>query len=102
MKIKKGQIVAITSGDYSDYCLRDHMRALRDFDPREEVERFKREGDYLVRQRGEQTNYGAEERFMAWMTREELLEPMDPETVVELYIGGDYGELDIDIRGGDE
>lgn len=99
MKIKKGQIVAITSGEFSDYCLRDHMRALRDFDPREEVERFKREGDYLVQQHGWGTHqHGAEERFMAWMTREGLLAPMDDETVVELYIG-DYGELNI---GGDE
>lgn len=88
MKIKKGQIVAITSGEYSDYCLRGHMRALRDFDAHEEMERFKREGDYLVQQRGwGMTPHGAEERFMAWMTREGLLAPMDDETVVELYIG---------------
>ena len=39
--IRKGQIVAITSGDYSDYCLLDHVRALRDFEPVAEAERFK-------------------------------------------------------------
>ena len=32
MILKKGQLIAITTGEYSDYCLVDHMRLLCDLD----------------------------------------------------------------------
>ena len=42
MKINKGQIVAITSGEYSDYCLQEHWLAGRDFNVGQELARFKK------------------------------------------------------------
>lgn len=84
MKISKGQIVAITTGEYSDYCLRDHMRALQDFETGEEMTRFKCEtdGKYPSEQAG----------FLAWTIREGILEPIESSEVVEFHIGN-YGGL---------
>ena len=97
MKIKKGQIVVITKGEYSDYGLYDHLRALRDFDAYEEAERFKVEGEYLRApewdQKGEPGEYGSDDRFLAWLLREGIMEPTKDE-VVELWIGG-YGSLEV-------
>lgn len=96
MQIKSGQIVAITKGEYSDYCLGDHMRALKDFDSDGEIERFKRDGNYLAvpewDKSGEPDAYGSDERFLAWLIREGFLEPLPDEVVVELWIGS-YGQL---------
>jgi len=90
MKIKKGQIVAITKGEYSDYGLYDHLRALRDFDAYEEAERFKVEGEYLRAPvwdpKGEPVEYGSDDRFLDWAIREGIMEPTKDE-VVELWIG---------------
>lgn len=98
MKITKGQIIAITTGEYSDYCLRDHVRALRDFDAADEATRFKKEGDYKVSPEwsfdGEPDAYGSDDRFLAWAIRQQLIEPLQPGQVVELHIS-DYGRLDI-------
>lgn len=111
MKIKGGQIVAITQGEYSDYCLRDHMRALKDFDAAAELERFKKEGDYLAPPEWVDKPWAAEmiakhkadpspsisgsiDRFLAWLVREKL---MDPELgVAELHVGNSYDEVSID------
>lgn len=99
MKISAGQLIAITNGEYSDYCLRDHVRALKDFDAAREAERFKVEGDYLAPpewdKNGEPAHYGSDERFIAWMIREGLIEPLDADTVVELWVGA-YGELRVE------
>lgn len=94
MKITKGQIVAITNGEYSDYCLRDHLRALKDFDSGEEIKRFKETGPYLEppswNPKGEPEEYESDERFLAWTIREGLMEPLDDGAVTELWIGA-YG-----------
>lgn len=97
MKIRKGTIVAITTGEYSDYGLRDHMRALKDFDSDEEKSRFRDSGDYLAAPEwdkdGEKETYGSDDRFIAWCIREELMSPMSADEVVELWIGR-YGRLE--------
>lgn len=96
MKITKGQIVWVTTGEYSDYGVRDHMRALRDFDNTEEIARFKEEGDYLaVPARGiskKPTIDGADDRYLAWCIREGIMAPMGADEAVELHIGS-YGGL---------
>ena len=99
MKIKQGQILAITTGVYSDYTLRDHVRALRDFDTASEVGRFVKEGDYIAPpdwdENGEPSIYGSETRFIAWAIREGLIEPLSKNEVIEWHIGS-YEQLDID------
>lgn len=76
MKITKGQIVAITTGEYSDYCLDDHMRASKDFDTAEEIARFKQECNH----RGEEAG---QRPFLAWAIREFLMEPTERDEVRE-------------------
>jgi hypothetical protein len=103
MKIKQGQVVAITTGEYSDYCLRDHLLALKDFDAKAEAERFKEVGDYFAvpeyDPEGEPETWGCHDRFLAWAIREGLLEPLNDASVVDLHIGS-YGELEVNY--GDE
>lgn len=98
MEIKKGQLIAITNGEYSDYTLRDHVRALKDFDSKNEAQRFMDEGDFLAVQEwdkdGDPTEYGSDDRFIAWAIREGLIEPLGPDDVVELWIGS-YGRLKV-------
>lgn len=89
--IRKGQIVAITSGDYSDYCLLDHVRALRDFEPVAEAERFK--------PTSLRTDYRDEDAdYLAWLIRETIVEPLPVGEVVELHIGS-YGCLRPEVHG---
>ena len=87
--IRKGQIIAITAGDYSDYCLRDHMRALRDFNPVAEAERFKPKDT-------RQDYRGEDEEYIAWLIREAIVEPLSVGEVVELHVGS-YGCLNPDL-----
>ena len=90
MKINKGQIVAITSGEYSDYCLQEHWLAGRDFDVEQELARFKKTGPYRLPPDSDLE--GSDDRFIAWAVREELLVPLEDNAVVELWIGA-YGRL---------
>lgn len=103
MKISKGQLIAITNGEYSDYCLRDHMRALQDFNAHDEAERFKKTDDYLSKNQysaGRPSKYGSDMRFLAWLIRENIVEPLEHGTVVELYIGSDKLEIKGDVENG--
>lgn len=86
MQILKNQIVAITTGEYSDYCLRDHLRALKDFDTAAEISRFKKQDTAIV------DDYGDQDRFLAWAIREGLMSPLDDASVVEFWIGA-YGDV---------
>lgn len=96
MKVKQMQILAITTGKYSDYTLLDHARALRDFDTTNEISRFVKEGDYLAPAylNGDPDVDGSDTRFVAWAVREGLIEPLPENDVIEWHIG-EYGELDV-------
>jgi hypothetical protein len=108
VNLKQGQIVAITSGEYSSYCLDDHMRAERDFDACAELARFKAEGDYrqLPSRVGEVSIEhaeiyalnGAGTRFLAWMIREGLLSPLPVDEVVELWVDDQAGSVFLDSK----
>ena len=87
--IRKGQIIAVTAGDYSDYYLRDHMRALRDFDPVAEAERFK---PMEIRE----AYSGEDQEYIAWLIREAIVEPLSVGEVVELHVCS-YGLLNPDL-----
>lgn len=91
MRIAKGQILAITSGVYSDYNLRDHARALCDFDTANEIAKFVESGNYLD---SDGSTWNSDDRFIAWAIREGLITPLPDGEVVEWHIGA-YGELDI-------
>ena len=98
MKIRKGQIIALTEGEYSDYNLRDHVRALKDFETGDEIKRFMDSGDYLAPpeydETGEPTRYGSDDRVIAWAIRNKLSEPLTDSEVVEWYLGA-YGDLEV-------
>ena len=40
MKFKKGELIALSSGEYSDYCVNSLVRALKDFDAQEIFEEW--------------------------------------------------------------
>lgn len=98
--IKKGQLIALITGEYSDYKLSDHVRALKDFNSGNEITRFMETGDYLVVPEwstdNEPYSIGAEDRFIAWAIREKLIEPLEADEVIEWYIGS-YGRLEIEF-----
>ncbi|MBJ9709841.1 hypothetical protein [Burkholderia gladioli] len=86
MKIIKGQIIAFTNGEYSDYCLRGHMRALEEFETGDKVAAFKTTPESVSANTWEQ-----DDAFMAWLVKTSAVEPIDNE-VLEWHIGS-YGQL---------
>jgi hypothetical protein len=89
MKINKGQIIAITTGEYSDYCLHGHMKALLDF----ETKLIAR--DYLKLNPPTDYDWDAHDKFIAWLISEGFVEPLDESCVIEFYIGS-YNRLEIE------
>jgi len=94
--IKKGQIIAISTGEYSDYSVREYVRATRDIDRVAEVKRFKETGPYLAPpswdEKGDPEEYGSDDRFIAWAIKEGLWEPVEADLITEWWIGS-YGRL---------
>lgn len=97
MMIKKGQIILMSMGRYSDYGPLDHVRALQDFDLGDALCRFRRSETYMAlpdweTPDGELTFEGKEERFLAWGMREGLFTPLAPNEVIEVNLGSAYSE----------
>lgn len=91
MLIKKGAIVAITSGKYSDYCLDGHVIALKDFDPREQAG--------ILKNSSATKTYLSRHAFLTYLISNGFVEPTN--TVVELWMGPLYDGFvpdDIDIK----
>jgi hypothetical protein len=86
MIIKKGTIVAITTGEYSDYCLDGHVIALKDFDPQEQARIFQA-GNVIQ-------EYHGREAFLSYLIINGFIDPT--EKVVELWLGTAYGGLQPD------
>ncbi|MBR8147029.1 hypothetical protein [Burkholderia vietnamiensis] len=86
MKIRKLQIIAFTNGEYSDYCLRDHMRALSDFDTADKIAEFKATAECQAANSWEQDDV-----FMAWLVKTGVVEPLG-DAVIEWHVGS-YGAL---------
>lgn len=91
MQIKKGQIVAVSDGEYSDYQVRDYFRALRDFTTEEAAEQFMQSDQYKTvpdwDPKGDPESYKSDDRFMAWAMREGYWEPLPTGEVIEWWIG---------------
>lgn len=102
MLIKKGSVINLTNGAYSDYCLRGTMRALRDLDTKELVAKFV---ELNKEKLTPQNHYRSEEvqcyksksydfhvgnEFIAWLNREGYVE--DTLDVREWWIG-DYSDI---------
>ncbi len=95
-----GSLIAVTSGEYSDYCLMGHMRVLRPFSQNEVVAEFKARGPWKVKgyppvpttaddEDGE--DWDCHDRFLAWLVSEGYAEPV--ESVQTMYIGA-YSHLE--------
>ena len=93
MKIKKGQIIALTKGGCSDYSLRGHARALCSFETKEVISDFMQTSDFL--RTDLPSSFGNDYRFTAWAIRKNLIEPLEDGDVVEWCLGS-YGELGIE------
>lgn len=92
MEVKKSQIVAISGGEYSDYYVKDYVRALIDFDTKEVSARFVASDQYKTvpeyDPKGDPTEYGSDKRVLAWMIREGIVEPVEAGLIVEWWTGG--------------
>lgn len=88
MKVIKSQILAVTRGEYSDYTLMDHFRALKDFDTDETKAAYNvvfPEHDFLV-------DPDRHEKYLAWCAEQGYIEVLSENEVQEWYIGS-YGDL---------
>lgn len=91
MKVKQGQLLAVTQGEYSDYCLKDHFRALKDFDTDEIKEQFKFNNKPISMDMGWGASWNQDE-YLAWATKEGYIEVLSENEVQEWYIGT-YGDI---------
>jgi hypothetical protein len=90
-KIKKGTLVLLTSGEYSDYDLKAIGRATQDIDP----EGLRQEWFSMHPEQADQ--YSAEfYAFVAWLAKSGLIEEMP---CVELHLGS-YGNLEPKVSSG--
>jgi hypothetical protein len=85
MQIKKGQLIALTRGSYSDYCLIGHVRALCDFDAKIMEAKFKAECENDMR------------ILIPWMIRNNFIDPAETTDAIELWLGYEDDEIDIGI-----
>lgn len=97
MQVKQGQILAVTQGEYSDYCLKDHFRALVDFDTNEFIQKYKEQFPDGDSDRWKKYAYNKydQDRFLAWCVEQKLIEVLSENEVQEWYIGS-YGDLSND------
>lgn len=87
--VKKGQIMVLTSGDYSDYGINAIFKALEDFDLDAEVqEYYKQETEVQFDRNRRKTGID----FPAWLVKWRVAEEVD---FLEIHTG-DYGEVDIE------
>lgn len=98
MKLTKGQIVALTEGCYSDYCLTGHVRVLEDFDAKAECDAYK--ASFIPEQiiykdwRGtSRMTSPSREEFIASLIRRGFIEDCSVD-VPEMYLG-EYSGLDV-------
>ena len=88
-KIKKGMIIALTEGEYADFRVTNHAQALRDFNGRVEIARFKKTGDYIARWSADEepSAFLSTERFVKWAVKEGLFKVLTAEEVCEWHLG---------------
>lgn len=87
MIIQAGQLVLLSSGEYSDYGVLAIAKSLKDFDTNEETINFLEE---LKIHSGH--DHDIEFRFMAWLHKKGFIEDV-PYREVHL---GSYGRIEID------
>jgi len=87
MKISKGQLILISTGDYSDYGILDTFRALRDFDTKEVIE------CYFTKYPLQSEQYEFDDDiFILWLISEQLVVELE---TVEWKISS-YSTVDMD------
>lgn len=86
MYVKKGTVIALTQGEYSDYYLMGHAKALKDFYLQVEA---------VIYRSKDSSGTGGPDSFAAYLIREGVIEPYDG--VIEIHIGS-YGRIDPDIH----
>lgn len=104
MLIKKGQIIAISSGEYSDYEVKDYVRSLVDFDTANEVNGYisiygnEIDDDY---DNEKDCWFDAQDKFIALLIRAKYIEPLEASEIVEWHLGS-YGKLRSSIYRGEK
>lgn len=87
MLIKKGTVLCLETGEYSDYVVHGPFRVLRDFDQGQVVAQFKAQWTPPHEWRDEPDP----DEFMGWLVSERYIEDIDP--VLRWHLGS-YGSMD--------
>ena len=93
MKIIKGTLLTLETGEYSDYTFHGPFTVLREFDQAEAVEVFR--AQWVAP--NEWTDEPDADQFMGWLTQERYIEPA--ENVFSWRIGS-YGRLEAEPSDG--
>ena len=92
MKIKQGTILALTKGEYSDYCLMGHVKALRDFDSDNTRVDFVAQ---LSQEDKQDWAFDLFDKYAAWLIQWGYVKDYD--SVIELYLG-DYSSSLLEVE----
>ncbi len=95
MKIKKGQIIAFSEGEYSDYCVNALVVCIREFDLKENKAYWELKHTTIkdCRYRDRQIKRPDGIGFLPWLVSQGLVEDVD---YIEIHTG-DYFSCNIQI-----
>ncbi len=95
MDVTKGQMITFAEGDYSDYCVKALVSAIKEFNVKEKQAEWEREHTELkecqYRSRPLKRVKGTD--FLPWLVSQGLVEDVD---YIEIHTGS-YGDSDITI-----
>ena len=89
---KAGELLAISKGEYSDYCINGLFRLLTDFNPQKELLAWAKEtGRKVVEGVAERDRSNKNIDYLGWLNKSGFIEDV---AYRELHIG-DYGETEL-------
>jgi len=91
-EFKAGELMTISTGEYSDYCVNGLFSVLKDFDAQVQLAAWAAETGREMTGDGVYSNYQNKQiDYMGWLNRNGFVEDV---TFRELHIG-DYGETEL-------
>ena len=88
----EGELMAISTGEYSDYCINGLFKVLISFDAQEKLEEWAKEtGRALVDGEVKSDYMNKEIEYMAWLSKNEYVENVEYR---ELHTE-DYGDINL-------
>lgn len=94
MKIKEGQIIAFTEGEYADFTVQFHAKALRAFDKNEVLRAFMATDDYRPEWKGRQAPGDDTAAFVVYLEEEGFIEKLVEDEILFWHLG-EYSRLEV-------